>query len=55
MPELLANQIERLLKDQDFARKLAENAHQDFLQNYSSIKVGKKLFDAVKRIVENTK
>lgn len=53
MPELLANQIERLVKDQDLARKIAANAHLDFLQNYSSQKVGKKLFETVEKIVTN--
>lgn len=51
MPELLADAIERLVKDQDFARKLAANAHQKFLDNYCSEKVGKKLSDTVVEIV----
>ncbi len=52
MPELLADAIERLVKDEDFAAKLAANAHQKFLQNYQSKKVGKKLSDTVAEIVK---
>ena len=55
MPELLADAIERLVKDEDFARKLAANAHQKFLLNYRSEKVGKKLSDTVEKIVQKSR
>ena len=55
MPELLADAIERLVKDQDLARTLAANAHQKFLQNYRSEKVGKKLSDTVEKIVQRSR
>lgn len=52
MPKLLADAIERLVKDQDFARKLAANAHQKFLENYQSKVVGKKLSETVEKIAK---
>jgi glycosyltransferase involved in cell wall biosynthesis len=52
MPKLLADAIERLMKDQEFAKKLAANAQKKFFENYSAEMVGKKLNDMVKKIVE---
>ncbi len=53
MPKLLADAIEKLINDQNLAKNLAENAFEDFLENYSSFKVGKKLNQAVEKIVKD--
>ncbi len=55
MPELLANAIERLVKDEEFAKKLATKAREKFFSTYSSDMVGKKLSGIVEEIVKRKK
>ena len=43
MPTLLADAIERLMNDQEFAKKLATKAYEKFFANYTAEMVGKKL------------
>ncbi|MDX2083028.1 MAG: glycosyltransferase family 4 protein [Rickettsiales bacterium] len=51
MPQLIAQAIKTLIDDQDFAKKLAENAYETFFKNYSCEMVGKKLSDILQNIV----
>ncbi len=53
MPKLIAQAIERLNDDQDFAKKLAEKAYEKFNANYSSDVVGKRLNDTLFQIINN--
>ena len=53
MPELLANAIEKLNNNQDFAKELAANAYQKFMDNYSSEMVAKKLNKILADVVRN--
>jgi len=55
MPELLADAIERLYRDQEFAKGLAVKAREKFFAKYSSDMVGKKLHETVKYIVDRSK
>lgn len=50
MPQLLAEAILRLNNDQEFARKLAENAHGKFFAQYSADVVAKRLNDLLAKI-----
>jgi glycosyltransferase involved in cell wall biosynthesis len=50
MPELLANAIEKLVRDEEFAKTLAVNAHEDFLQKYTTDIVTKKLYQICKKV-----
>lgn len=43
MPKLLADAIEKLSNDQEFAKKIAATAYQKFFDQYSAEMVGKKL------------
>ncbi|MBM3579863.1 MAG: glycosyltransferase family 4 protein [Alphaproteobacteria bacterium] len=52
MPELIADAVERLAKNEEFARQLAAKAHQKFLQNYQSEMVGKKLSEILTKIAK---
>lgn len=52
MPELIADAIERLVKDEEFARKLAVNASKKFFEKYTCEKVGRKLCDIIESIVQ---
>jgi glycosyltransferase involved in cell wall biosynthesis len=51
MPEFLADAIERLAKDEEFAKKLAAAAKEKFFANYSAQMVGKKLNDMIAKIL----
>lgn len=55
MPELLADAIERLMDDENLARKLAVKAKEKFFENYTAEKVGAKLNQIVTTIVEREK
>lgn len=55
MPELIADAIERLIKDQELAKELAKNAHEKFFAEYSSDKVIEKLNNTIKTIIEKEK
>ena len=55
MPELLANAIERLVKDEEFAKQLATKANKKFFSTYSSDIVGKKLSGIIEEIVKQEK
>ncbi len=50
MPQLLAEAIMRLVHDQEFAKKLAQNAHKKFLDQYSAEVVAKRLNELLKKI-----
>ena len=52
MPKLIADAVEKLIKDEEFAKNLAANAHQKFFENYSAEMVGKRLGEIVSGIVE---
>jgi glycosyltransferase involved in cell wall biosynthesis len=52
MPNLIADAIERLVKNEDFAKKLAIKAEEKFLTNYSAEVVGKKLNEIIKMAVK---
>lgn len=54
MPELLANAIERLVKDENFAKSLATKASEKFFTNYSSEKVIQKLNEIISFIVKKS-
>lgn len=54
MPGLLADAIEKLANDQEFAKELAENASEKFFANYTSQMVGKKLYDIVSYVVSRS-
>lgn len=51
VPQLLADAIERLVRDQDLANRLAAKAREKFYSTYSSKMVGKKLCQMVGEIV----
>ncbi len=55
MPKLIADAVERLAKDEDFARRLAAKASEKFFANYTCEKVGKKLHDIVEMIVKKSR
>ena len=55
MPELLADAIERLMDDENLARKLAVKAKEKFFENYTAEKVGAKLNQIVTTIVAREK
>ena len=55
MPRLIADAVERLVKDEDFARRLVVKASEKFFANYTCEKVGKKLSDIVEMIVSKSK
>jgi len=52
MPELLADAIERLIDDENFAKKMAVAAKEKFYANYSAEMVGKQLNRIIAAIVE---
>ncbi len=52
VPKLIADAVERLVKDEEFARRLAVNAREKFFANYTCEKVGKKLCDILETIVK---
>ena len=52
MPKLLAQAILRLSNDQEFAKKLALNAHKKFLDQYCADNVAKRLNGLLKEIAE---
>ena len=52
MPKLLADAIEKLMNDEELAKKLAQNAQQKFYENYTTKMVSKKLNDICKMAVE---
>jgi glycosyltransferase involved in cell wall biosynthesis len=54
MPELIADAIERLVKDEEFAKQLAKNASNKFFATYTCEKVGKKLSDIVEMIIKKS-
>ncbi|MBM5782712.1 MAG: glycosyltransferase family 4 protein, partial [Pelagibacterales bacterium] len=54
-PEFLADAIEKLAKDQIFARRLADKAYEKFFEKYSSKKVMKQLDKTIKMIIEEEK
>ncbi len=53
VPELLANAIERMIKNEEFAKGLAVKASEKFFANYSSEKVIEKLNKIIAMIVKN--
>ncbi len=53
VPYLIANAVERLVKDEDFARGLAQNAQEKFFANYTCEKVGKRLSNILEEIVKS--
>lgn len=55
MPELIANLIEKLIKDKDYAERLADNAYNKFHQKYSNEIVSKKIESLLEIIVKNKK
>ncbi len=52
MPKLLAAAIARLINDQEFAKKLAINAHKKFFENYSAEMVSQRLNDLLHKIAK---
>jgi glycosyltransferase involved in cell wall biosynthesis len=54
MPKLIADAIENLVKDEDFAKKLAIKAKEKFFTNYSSEVVAKKLNEIIKMAVRES-
>lgn len=54
MPSLLADAIEKLIKDEEFAKKLAVNAYEGFFANYTAEVVGKKLNDICVMVVKGS-
>ncbi len=52
MPKLLADAIERLMNDENFARQLAEQAQKKFYENYTTEMVSKKLHNICKMAVK---
>ena len=54
MPKLIADAIERLVKDEDFAKKLAIKAKEKFFANYSAEVVAKKLNEIIKMAVRES-
>ena len=51
MPRLIADAVECLVKDEEFAKKLALKASEKFFAKYTCKKVGKKLSDIIELIV----
>lgn len=51
MPKLIADAIERLVEDQEFAKRLASKASEKFFAEYSAEKVIKKLENTIKKIL----
>jgi len=51
MPKLLAEAIKKLMNDETFARKLAQTAHQEFFEKYTTEKVINKLYGICERAV----
>jgi glycosyltransferase involved in cell wall biosynthesis len=52
MPELIANEIERFINDENFAKELARKAQGKFFKNYSAEMVGKKLNDICEMVAK---
>lgn len=52
MPGLLADAIERLMNDEELAKKLAKNAQEKFFANYTTEMVSKRLNEICKMAVE---
>jgi glycosyltransferase involved in cell wall biosynthesis len=52
MPRLLADAIERLMNDQEFAKKLATKAYEKFFANYTAEMVGKRLHEICEMAVK---
>ncbi len=55
MPKLIADAVEKMVKDQQFAKNLAVKAHERFLENYTCEKVGEKLCDILTEIVQKNR
>lgn len=53
MPELIANLVEKLIKDKDYADRLADNAYNKFHQKYSNEVVSKYIESLLEKIVKN--
>lgn len=51
MPPLIADAIERLVKDENFARGLAEKSYANFFKKYTADVVGKRFHDEIKKVV----
>ena len=52
MPTLLADAIEKFINDEDLAKKIAENAYNDFFQNYTTEVVIDKLNEICKKAIK---
>ena len=52
MPELLANAIERMINNEEFAKGLAVKASEKFFANYSAEKVREKLNSIIAMVVD---
>ncbi|OFW79959.1 MAG: hypothetical protein A2887_01930 [Alphaproteobacteria bacterium RIFCSPLOWO2_01_FULL_40_26] len=52
MPKLLADAIERLMRDENFAHKLAQTAQKKFYENYTAEMVIKKLIEVCNMAIE---
>lgn len=55
MPGLLADAIQRLMADEEFAKKLAKNAEEKFYKNYTAKMVGKKLNEICEMVFTTSK
>ncbi len=53
MPKLLADAIERFVRNEDEARKIAENAYKEFFEKYTAEIVAKKLYQICERVIKN--
>jgi glycosyltransferase involved in cell wall biosynthesis len=49
MPKLLADAIEKLVNNEDFAREIAENSYQDFFKKYTADIVSNRLYEICKK------
>ena len=50
VPKLLANAIERMIKNEGEAKKMADNAYHQFFEKYSAQTVGEKLNEIMNMI-----
>jgi glycosyltransferase involved in cell wall biosynthesis len=55
MPELMADMVEKLMKNKDYADKLADNAYKKFHQKYSTEVVSKQIESLLEHIVKSKK
>lgn len=55
IPTLLADAIEKMVNDEESARKMAENAYNELMEKYTSEIVMKKLDDTIVHIVQREK